>query len=471
MRSFASRLVLASWASCVLLVTAETSLPAAEITDVTSSAEKGHPFGFRIAASYSHLEKRAAIQREIEVAGADDIRAFKDLRYTQRRDTLNLRAEIGLFRDLMVYGGLPLVLSDSRELRYDQSLGAGCVFPGDPNSAPTCVNAGNSSTVADGILPASGFDARAGGAAIPGGSSLVFRGPRRGGSGTDLLDTVNVGITWAVFNQKRDDTKPTWTLNFEAQISIGNLMRFDRANPDANHGVSEGLHRLVARTAISKRFRYFDPYIGFWYLFPTPRKDTLFLNYGPAQQSQRAQQKAGTVFGVELIPLDLQRKSVKLALQFQGRIEGRFEGRGYSEIWEILAGAGPLACNPAQNPACSTNNNPISNPYQGGQPYTGITTIQDHAVVGADFSLILQAGKWVRLGAQFQYTREQGHLATIDGVGQALDTNCQKPTDGPVTRPCEFNPAYRPVINQVGRRYRIDDIDLYNVGGWAQFIF
>jgi hypothetical protein len=469
MQGSARRLV---FASCVLLVAAETSLPAAEITDVTSSAEPGHPFGFRVGASYSHLEKRAAIQREIQQAGQNNIRAFRDLLYTQSRDSLNLRAEIGLFRDLMVYGGLPLVLRDSRELGYDQSLGAGCVYPGNPNTTPTCVNASNSSTVADGILPAGGIDARSGGAPFAAGSNLVFRGPLRGGSGTNLLDTVNVGITWGVFNQKRDDTKPNWILNFEAQISIGALQRFDRANPDANRGVSEGIHRIVARTAISKRFRYFDPYIGFWYLLPIPRRDTLFINYGPAQQSQRPQQKAGTVFGVEIIPLDLPKKSVKIALQFQGRIEGRFEGRGYSEVWEILAGANPLACNPGQqNPACDPAATPTTtNAYQG-RPYTGITTIENHAVIGSDFGLVIQAGKWVRLSANFQYTREQGHLASIDGVGQALDANCQQTVPGRVTRPCEFNPAYRPVINQVGRRYRIDDINLYNVGGSVQFIF
>ena len=76
----------------------------------------------------------------------------------------------------------------------------------------------------------------------------MFRGALRGaqgGSGADAFDTFNLGLTWAPLSQARDDTKPTWTISFESQISIGNIMKFDRAAPEANHGVSEGVHRLI----------------------------------------------------------------------------------------------------------------------------------------------------------------------------------------------------------------------------------
>ena len=35
----------------------------------------------------------------------------------------------------------------------------------------------------------------------------------------------------------------------------------------------------------------------------------------------------------------------------------------------------------------------------------------------------------------------------------------------------EFNPAYRATIDQVGRRYRVDNMDTYNFSVWGQIQF
>ena len=54
----------------------------------------------------------------------------------------------------------------------------------------------------------------------------AFRGPTRRG-----VEYLGLGANWAVFNQARDDTKPTWVLRFETRLSVADDMRFDPAAP------------------------------------------------------------------------------------------------------------------------------------------------------------------------------------------------------------------------------------------------
>jgi len=448
---------------------------AAEITDVASSFDDDHPFGFRLRVGYWHDQTNASIKREGENPNQTEVGLFKDLLYSHSRDWMAVRAEIGIYQDLAVYGELPFVLADSREYRFDQSLGSACIYPGMAGT-PNCVNAMNSTTIADGIVPMNGYDATNSMPGVPvgfsPGSDLVFRGVSRGGSGLNSLDTINIGIKWAPLSQARDDTKPTWIVDLQGQISIGNIMAFDRMRPDANHAVSEGLHHLIAKTAVSHRFKYVEPYAAFWYNFPIARDDSLFINYGPTQKNADPQQSAGTIFGFEGIPWERPDKYYKIALDLRGRIEGHFDGRGYSEGWELFASSDALTCDPMWNPSCDPSK--VTNKYQG-MPYTGLTVIENYATLGADIALVVQAGRYLHFNIGLQYSRDQSHFITIDDVGRAWDATkgdgCSVPIAGRVSRPCEFNPAFRPVIDEVGRRYKVDNVDMFRFGVWAQAMF
>jgi hypothetical protein len=348
---------------------------------------------------------------------------------------------------------LPIVLAEQNSYFYDQSAGAACRFA--PDAMPDCVNALNSSTVRDGLIdpPAMG--------------TLVFKGAARGaggGSGLDAFDTFNLGLSWAPVAQKRDDTKPTWVLAFEPQISIGNIMAYDRARPNANHAVSEGIHRLFVRTAISHRWRFVEPYMSFWYMYPIARNDSLFKDYGPAQSVKNPMQQGGTSFGAELVPFERPADGHKIWIDLRGRIEGHFLGRGYSQAWELLASAPALNCDAAQgafNPACS---GATTNPYQN-QPFTGITTIESYASLGADIGLGVQVGRHARFRTAFEYTHDEAHNITGEDIGVPMTSG------GRVSAPNEFNPAYRASIDQIGRRYRVDNVDTYNFTIWGQIQF
>ncbi len=448
-----------AWAVLLFAVAAGTApLPAraADVTDVASAFDEDNPFDIRFRVRYDHTEKRGQIKRELEGLSPtqSSIAVLRDLAYSYHRDELTLRAEVGLFQDLMLHVELPIILSQQQAYGFDQSSGSACRFP--PDAAPDCVNAMNSTTIRDGIIGA------------PPMGTQVFLGAARGASGGlggDAFDTFNFGLTWAPVSQKRDDTKPTWVLAFEPQISIGNIMAYDRAHPNANHAVSEGVHRLYARTAISHRWQWIEPYMAFWYMYPIARSDSLFKDYGPSQTLKNPMQQGGTIFGAELVPFERPRDGHKIFIDVRGRLEGHFSGRGYSEGWELFASSGALACDAAQapyNPAC----NPAltTNPYQG-QPYTGITTIENYASLGADIGLGVQVGQHARFRTAFEYTHDQAHFITGEDIGVPTTAS------GRVMNPSEFNPAYRAVIDQVGRRYRVDNMDTYNFSVWGQIQF
>jgi hypothetical protein len=463
----------------VLVAASADRAQAADLTDVASSFDVGNKFDFRFRVRYDHFEERAQLKREYEgLPGQETVEVRKDLLYESYRDQLALRAEIGLWHDLMLYLELPVILDQAATYSFDQSAGAGCVYTG-PN--PNCVAPGteavpgNSTTVNDRIVPFGGYDATNRGivfpwSATPGmGDTHVFRGVQRGargGSGGDAFDTLNLGVTWAPLSQARDDTKPTWTVKIEGQFSIGNVMKFDRAQPDANHAVSDGTHRLYVQTALSKRFRWLEPYWSAWYLLPIGKSDSLFIDYGPTQKVKNPQQRAGTSFGAEVVPFERPERHYKLAIDLRGRVEGHFDGRGYSEAWELLAGSPALACDDTQanyNPSCKSSG--PRNPYNDHPSFTGVTTIENYATLGVDLAVQAQVGPYVRFRTGFLYSHDESHLVTGDDIGTPMNGSVR------VTQPNEFNPAYRPLIDQVGRRYKVDNVNMYDFYLWAQMMF
>ena len=299
---------------------------AAEITDLASSFEKGKPFGFKITANYGFSYKTASIMRESvpQLQSAASTIALNehfrvpagqtlsrtetvpDLLFTQQRQTLSVRADIGLFQDLQLGVELPLVLRDIRQYDLDPSAGYNRCSTGSWG----CV-ASLSSTYLDGIYPIEPGDQR---------GSLVFRPPYRGGGGTDLLDTINLSLSGAPVSQRRDPTKPTWVVGVEAQIRIGTVMQYNNttlrqpstsplytvADMDTSgdrqrgwNGVSEGLHRFYFRTALSHRFRYVEPYLGLWYMLPVADQSATgspWVDYGFQQKYGSPQQRAGALF-------------------------------------------------------------------------------------------------------------------------------------------------------------------------------
>jgi hypothetical protein len=450
---------------------------AAEVTRVVSAMDGDNRFDFNLTATWFHDVQSAFIKRELQSSLAPDTELIKDLRFAQTRNILNLRADVGVLWDFGLHVELPLVLSDVSSLNFDRSESP-CIYADPPppmGMRPNCVDADNSTILRDGILPGYqtdtwGLDAQTGNAYVrdPGtvGPPEVFRGPNRKG-----FEYLGLGATWAPFNQARDDTKPTWTLSFDALLDVFKAKRFDAANPGANTAVGRGYHQFVFSTFVSKRFRWFDPYFGAWYTLPTRTNGSPFQDYGPTQTSVNPQQRAGFMIGVEQIAWQNPRGDQRVTIEARAHVQQHFFGRERSPIWEPLSGKS--TCNQTTgaappdplNPDCR-NGIDLDLDANGvpDAPHPGITDIESYATLGGDLGLNVQVGRYIRFRSLFGFRSDLPHFITAAGSGVDVDgDNRVNPVRANPNDPLEANPAYRQAIDLPGRRFRVEGSKIWTL--------
>lgn len=408
---------------------------AAEVTRVVSGFEDPRRFDINATVWWLHEMRSASVKREANGG------LIRDLKFAQQRDLLNLRLDFGVFWDIGFHIEAPLVLNDTRSLDFDQG-----------------VSAANTTVLdRDKILPSIsktsyGLDATHGGRPFEDSSATVFRGPRRSG-----IESLGLGLTGALMNQARDDSKPTWTLSFDAKLDVGKDMRFDRANPGANTAVGLGYHQLIWSTYISKRFRYFDPYFGAWYALPVRTNGSPFQQYkGGNQSAVGPQQRAGLVIGFEQIAWEVPATSQRVTIEVRGHAEQHFFGRSHSELWEALSGSSRCTSDATQ---CRAGLDEDLNGDGRPDPYPGVTDTQPYATLGGDLGLNIQVGKHVRFRGLFGLSVDTPHFITYANAGVDRDNN------GTVNSnlATEANPVYRELIDLPGRRFRVEGTEIWSL--------
>ncbi len=445
------------------------SSQAAEVTRVASSFDEGNPFDLHLGVGYDFQFKKAAILREWSDGNTN--RVARDLLYRQMRHTVTPSLEIGLYRDLAVYVQLPVIVSDQRSWSFDQEADP-CVFGDvDPPNEATCVNHNNSTTIRDGIIPRGGFDAtdtqnpydNFGGAD----SVKIFQGPNRLG-----IDQLWVGLKYGILNQDRLSHMPKWVLAVEGRFAIGKPMTFSRnitvEDPSGNHAVGRGMHEVGVWTALSRRYRFLEPFFTAYWRQAFAASKTEFRNYGGTQAKINPQSTIGTNFGVEVVPFERAAKKQKVAIQLRGTAELKYNGRGYSEMWELLSDSpalvgtfspGAAECNRGAVLSYAEANPEDPNYIQGAgqssgcETFNGITDIQDFARFGLDAALHAHLNKYAQLRIGVNLTSNTRHFITSASRGS--DANGNDAVD-PGTD--EINPVRRDVVDNVGRRYLVDDV-------------
>jgi hypothetical protein len=432
--------------------------------EVVSAFDPDDRFDLHLTLEYGLELHRASIRRE--QAGlpgtqpTDPLPVVKDLYFEGSRHLVVPRLDLGLFTDFSFTAALPVVISDSRSLSLDQR-DSPCVFPGGGGAA-TCIDRSNSTTVQDGILPANGYDAQnPGGPGFPDGAT-IFRGPDRAG-----LDQVHLGLVWAPMNQDRDATKPTWKIGAEGRVALGAPMRLNAQSPDSEASVGRGLHEIYAWTSFTRRMRWAEPFVKLWWLTPvTETADSAFRPLGFGEQRSSSQQRAGVEFGFAA-PI-----AQRLVVDAGARFSGNFEGRAYTEMWEVFQLAGSQQSGPLVLDA-----NPV---MPGIQPlnHPGVTTVENHLQMGGDLRVRYELGRF-QAGVSFALLYTQPHVLSFSDAGEDL------PTCGPdVSGPCEnndnqlvnsgtqeVNPGYTSLIDLVGQRYRVDEVFDYVLGLEARMVF
>jgi hypothetical protein len=377
---------------------------AAEVTRVVSgSREKGDLVDVLLSLGWTHESRRASLKREIEgQATGGQIALRNDLVYRQSRDALHLRADVGIWRDLSLFVGLPIVLADDRSLDFDRSA---CGF----TAAPGCVDENNATILRDGILP--GFATPTFGLdsthqrPFQHPSQTVFRGPTRKG-----LEYLAVGASWALLNQDRDFTHPTWIVRAEARFAIGGDMRFDPRRATANTSVGPGFNQFLFSTIFSRRLWTLEPYVGGWYLLPVATSGSPVgrdvLGKGPADSPV---QRAGADFGVEAAVWDDPRSQRRITFELGGRFELRMSGLEQGPLWEPLAGS--TSC-PKDPTACRRNVDVDLNGDGVVDPNPGTTHVPAYGVLGGQAGLGVRAGRYLRFRGLVGLAYEQDHFLT-----------------------------------------------------------
>ncbi len=452
---------------------------AAEATRVLSAFDDDNRFDFNLSLSFLHEAKSAFIKREQTVtltnANGDSVtrnELVRDLQYKQTRNILGLRADFGVLRDVGFHVEAPIVLTDDRELDFDQSLGGNCIFPGQVQ-VPTCVNAQNSTALHDGIggipgmVPSQtswGLDANHNRpysvppptAANPNPSppQQFFSGPTRSG-----IEYLGLGLDWAIFNQARDDTKPTFKVGFDARLDVAKDMRFDPLNPGGNTGVGLGYHQLVWSTSVSRRFHHFDPYFGAWYMLPVRDSGSPFQKYATGGQTAvDPQQEAGAQIGVEQIAWEKPAAQQRVTIEFRAHMQEHFYGRSHSELWEALSGSPQCATDASKCRADPTGTG-YGIDFDGStpSPHPGVTETEAYASFGGNAGINIQVGRYIRFRGLVGLTVDMPHFITFANAGVDKDGSGSVE----LTNPNEKNPTYREIIDNPGRRFRVEGTQIW----------
>lgn len=391
---------------------------AAEMTRVASSFEEKDPFGMYFDFTFDRIFDRGKIAREWYQQGA--LEDVSELTYFRDETTLGIDTHIGIFRDVEIHVGVPIVFQQDRKWTFskDTTEANSTIFRncGDARGTP-CPTPGSG----DGRL----FEVGANG-------QTSFRGG---------LGNFTFGIAWNVFNQKKDDTKPTWMLRFEYTAPTASMLNPSVATAsDMRGAIGDRVHHFAFSTAVSKRLGdVFEPYVGVSYVLPwigpgaysncDDAKDSRMARaencgQGPWTRSETGIRPAhvGIVtFGNELIAFERADRFQRVVVDLRGFWQYTSEGRYYNELSDLM---GKMLYN------------------------------SDYGTVGAQLGFVGQAAEFVMLRAYGSLAYQTERYLTSENIGKDINGN---QTIDISSAPQEINPNYDFRVDRVGRRFRMQE--------------
>lgn len=387
-------------AGCWALLAAQAA-SAAEVTRVLS-ARSLRDVDVDVSAAWFHDSQTSSVKREYVDPSA--VLLMRDVVSHHVRDSLLLRAEVGLVHDLSIFLAGSVVLADRRGLDFDRS--------GDCE-AKACVD----TLIRDGIVPGDqttrwGSDAETG-RPFQAPSNQVFSGPKRSG-----FEYLGLGLRWAPFNQARDKTKPTWILGLETRLSVGADQRFDPAHPTANRGVGVGYHQYILSTVFSRKFGDSEPYMGAWFMEPALTSSSVFANRGEGSYAS-AQRRMGGQVGIETTMWEAPQSRSRFTLEAAGTLEYRLSGLAQSELWEVLSG--DSRCGPSAATYCRPG---IDVDRTGAwTPNSGVLRSPGYGAAGFEAGFSALAAGHARLRGLFGMRFDESHFLSDGASGnQVYDT-------------------------------------------------
>lgn len=391
-------------------------------------------------------------------------------RYHHNQSVLNVRADVGLFHDLALFFRVPVIVADDRSL--EQLEGSG-----------KSVNATDgTSRVAD---PANGQPM----------FSVPFKSPTRSG-----IDYIAAGFRWSIFNQHRDRTKPTWTVELEGRFGVGDPLRACSAdtadgtcpNPAAvtangdswvrtkgsplTPGISRGTNAVRFGSLASQRYRYAEPYGGFFFMAEFQKRGTAMGDFSSVQGviTNHPPLQGGLIGGLMVHPWENRElfQRFSLDLRFTGTYVS--QGRDYTPLFDALGTSNApslIAPNP-QNYKLGADGVTSVGDYTNKVYFTGVTDAEAHGIFGGSLGLLVQANEYIKFNGGFGWQYIQAYdVSSADAcnpdfsnieAGQA--GRCRgSTTAGGVKVTGAPNPNHRPVIDLPGRRFRVTESFTYSL--------
>jgi hypothetical protein len=249
----------------------------------------------------------------------------------------------------------------------------------------------------------------------------------------------------------------------EFRLAIGTIMKFDPMAPEANKGVSRGVQELKLWTTFARKLGWGEPWVEVFWLTPiTAKSDALFEDPGFGATNTAHSQQGGVAFGLELYALDNKVDQNRISLDLGTKAIAHFEGREYTEMWEVFAfagdsrGSGPLIID--------------ADPTRDGvqaMSHPGISNIENYLEMTGRFAVRAQIGPHVRFAVGADLIWRTDHAISFADAGIDDDDADELVTPGTA----EVNPLHVQTIDLVGHRYlSVDSFDIA-IGVQGQVLF
>lgn len=440
---------------------APTQARAHKVTDVLDAADGDNLFDFVGEVTYKRTLRRSKITRDFNcdpnrgmegdscpgATAAGTLLNVKELRYQRVRHEVTPKFRFGLWHDLELAVTMPIVIDDTQNIR----------FAGNGGASDGVVIDGSLSTIA------------------PDDGPKLFPVPVPGLPTRSGFGDMEFMIRFAPISQQRDDQRGDWVLELGYRAPTGEIMKF------GNTGVGRGVHELVIGTSLSRRFTYVDPYVRVEAALPFAAADSLFKDYGFAQEHVAPGARGVFDFGAEFIPYEDTKKKMKFFVSLGLGATYQAEGRDYSDLFDALA-IGSKMCAPSNPSSPAPGNcavfNPDSNSSVRNQAIDGITTVEDFVQLRGHLGLGAQLGPYFRLGLDLTLAHDTEHYLSNADIGKVIPSQLD---DGPgrveprsdVARynPNEHNPTYSPAIDEPGRRLRVEETTIFGMAISAAVTF
>jgi hypothetical protein len=418
---------------------------AADITRIASSFEDEDPFDMNVDASFEFTRQRTKILREQLLRQPSQSQPAPrqysaELWYTGQDARLNLDVAIGIYRDLQLSYRLPIVLARGESWNFVSGTNLGnstlinnCLNPNGTLVDPACATNGT-------------------------GATPLFNVPTetlRGG-----LDNMHFGMAWAFFNQKNDETKPTWVMGIDYEAPTAPMLDpSEETGPENRGAVGDRVHKFTLSTALSRKIGIAEPYFRVQYTLPRTgpgfysncdsRNDADAPGLGFPENCStagwdrkttgiQAPHTAGVVFGSEFMAFEAKGKKqniASLALDLRAMANYIGPGRYYNEM------SGPMR---------------------------KLLATSDYAQLGGQFSLTAELAEafFVRASGMFLYNTD--HALTDEKIGLDRDGNGSISLE-PGSN--ELNPNFDFRTDFVSRRFYATESKTFRLDLSATFSF